>query len=278
MATFVITVTSSDKNANASPHHDALKLTIKAAAALLVDFWPTEPEHGQLSIEIVAGSKIEVDYWQQGRAQPIQRIQFGVDALTIGPGHELRRFIHDDLPIVLHLLGHETFHLTQAERIIRSGGDTGLLASGFAQGLQPTMSQEWKEVGLALADSYRHRGAMIPPIAKAADIVSELRADIRGLNALKWAKMDWQGYAAVLHSVRESDEKANPASYQIADAMAVIVTDRLPSEIEAIPRLWHIALDQLATMQLPNEINKMIQAAKPKLALTGTPKTVNRPS
>lgn len=277
MTPFEIIVTS-NAAAKASTHHDALKSTIKEAAAKLVGFWPTEPEHGQLSIEIVAGHKVEVNYFQEGRERPTQRIEFGVDTLTFGLGGELRKLVWDDLTIVLHLLGHETFHLTQTERILTSGGHVGLLASGFAQGLQSTMSKEWKEAALALAESFPNRRAMIPPIAKASDIVSELRADIRGLNVLKKARLDWHGYAQILQSVRASDETADPENYQIADAMAAVVTDRLPSELEALPRLWHIALDQLATMQLPNEINPRILAAKARLELTGAPKMVRRPN
>ena len=144
MIPFEITVTS-DTNAEGSPVHDALKATIKAAAVKLVDFWPTEAEHGQLSIHIVAGQKIETAYKREARAKPVQRIEFGVDALTLGPGRDLGEFIKEELSIVLHLLGHETFHLTQTERILSSGGLEEMCASGFAQGLQPTMSQEWKE-------------------------------------------------------------------------------------------------------------------------------------
>ena len=269
---------TSETNVRSAPGFAALMTALEAAVPLLRDFWPIEPEHGTYNIHVVPGWGANTKYFKNSGQAPRQSILVGVDFLSQGPGFTLSsKLKFSDLSIVVQMLGHETFHLAQNERIRLSGGKQGWMKSGFALGLQPSMSPKWKAAAFDLASIYDDRKLMFPAIAKASDIVSELLADIRGLNALQHAKMDWKAFSTALQSIRADDEAANPGNYQTADAMGMIIKDRLPSEMDCLPRLWSLAFKQLLSTTLEEGLAAKIAEAMPELHLHPFAKTTPSP-
>lgn len=251
--------------------------TLTNATNEIATFWPDESVVGKYSIEIVQGSDVKVHFQKNGEQNCEQTLRFGIDALHQGMGEKLRELGLDFEHIAMQFLGHETFHLSQAQRLLACGGKIEWINSGFAQGLQPTMNEYWKQVALALAERYPERRSMLPPIAQAADIVSELRADIRGLNALKRAKVNWRSFSKCLLSIREEEAKSNPDSYQISGAMNALTKNSLPLESRSLSKLWGISLAQMASMHHGSEIDAKIQLALSNLDLTLPPTRKKNP-
>ena len=119
---------------------------------------------------------------------------------------------------------------------------------------------------------------MLPSIAQAADIVSELRADIRGLNALKIAKVNWRSFSKCLLAIREEEAKSDPDSYQISGAMKALTTNSLPLETKSLAKLWAISLAQMASMDHGSEINTKIKLAIANLDLNPPPVRRKKPT
>ena len=132
-------------------------------------------------------------------------------SIAIDPGDPLRISIGVDLlstPLVLGLqnqtgaslidvcallLGHETFHLTEADNMSRCGVPYGQTKSGFACAAHSEFSESWKLAMLALAEAFPAQRDPTNPHAKknslaiwkAGDVACEACADMFALQLMK---------------------------------------------------------------------------------------------
>lgn len=125
------------------------------------------------------------------------------------------------------------------------------------------MSDPWVSVARVLAKTYQQRKNMLPLVQTAADMVSEIRADIRGLNAMKHAKLDYEKFAPILHSMRAEEEFAQTGKTHLSESFdQLLKRETLPTEADSIPFLWSSAINLLASMTHGKEVDDAIATAK----------------
>ncbi|MGE4243220.1 hypothetical protein [Ramlibacter sp.] len=187
-------------------------------------------------------------------------VAFGLDAMASPAAAHFSTLGYDDVSIATLLLAHETFHCSEWARARECGARFEVLGSGFAQGMEPGMSQPWRDLANLLAATYPSRQVMVPEVARAADIVSELRADVRCLDAARALGLGWPEVASDLLALRSDDEARSGAdAYLISEAMREVVAAQL-GEMDAIPLLWARAADILRTMRHGDEVDEALSA------------------
>ncbi|RQO58489.1 hypothetical protein DBR47_12310 [Paucibacter sp. KBW04] len=251
-----------------------LRPVIERAANALAGWWPHGHEHGVPVIEVVPTTTIDTftSMPTDPKKPPIGKVLFGVDVLTSGIGAFFAPNWTPDQTATL-LLAHETSHLSEISRM-RSGGATPYVSrSGFAQGMEYDMADEWKHAANQLAAEYDSYPIMTPTVRKAAHLVSELRADIRALNAMKSLGFNWPKIAQDLVQKRQLDEAADPNAYAISvELNQLAIIQPLIPERDASPAIWTMAFNVLAAVGHKAEVQQALNAAAGKLAYA-PPKT-----
>lgn len=262
-----------DPQSASDPRRVALRATLSQAAAKLRGWWPEEPS-AAATIRIVTGDKVETRTTESRAPGGFGSVAvaFGLDAMASPAAAHFSALGYDEVSIATLLLAHETFHCSEWARARECGARFEVLGSGFAQGMEPGMSQPWRDVANLLAATYPSRKVMVPEVARAADIVSELRADIRCLDAAREVEIGWPQVANDLLALRSADEsRAGADSYLIAKAMREILASPL-TESEAIPSLWLRSVEILRTMRHGDAVDEAIRAVSGQAFYARQPK------
>lgn len=245
---------------------------VENAAATLVNWWPHGDDFGAPEIRIVESQNVQTitSMRKTGKGEPLAAfINFGIDALEFGAGKHFIDSKWSRQESATIMLAHETFHASENGRMSKCSIEPSLIKSGFATGIDPEMSDLWKQASRVLATEYESRIFMLPLIRKGSDIVSELRADIRALNALKLLGYAWPKIAKDVLSLRAIDEAADPDhAYCISKELSqIIAMNPMPSERESLPILWRMSFEAMEPIAHSTEVRQAIQSARNALDL-----------
>jgi hypothetical protein len=245
-----------------------LRPVIEQAANALAGWWPHGTEHGNPVIEVVPTTTIDTftSMPTDPTKSPTGKVLFGVDVLTSGIGAFFAPNWTQVQTATL-LLAHETSHLSEVSRMRACGASPYVSKSGFAQGMEFDMGQEWKQAANELAAEYDSYAIMNPIVRKAAHLVSELRADIRALNAVKSLGFNWPNVAKDLVQKRQLDHASDPNAYDISAELAQLaLAQQLAPERDSSPMIWAMAFNVLAAVSHKAEVQQALNAAAKKLA------------
>jgi hypothetical protein len=231
--------------------------------------WPTSAS--PVKILIVPGHSI-ITSWEPLRtpnplADPLKhtnlKIEIGEAILTADQAIGSRLIAEgvDEDIVALHLLAHETFHLTEAERMSGCGITAHDSRTGFALGMWPAMRSDWRESSALLArelsSHQRVAGAptdtqMSAEVLVANDTVSEACADMLGFEIVQTVQGDWLSLFQALVKIRGEDESSRSDSYQISKSLTEIMTPwinskKIPNEESIVAAAWSYAFDKLKT-------------------------------
>lgn len=172
--------------------------------------------------------------------------------------------------VAVHMLAHETFHVSEASRMSSCGVQWDESQSGFAKGLWPQMKADWREVAANLGVAYGNQerldstnplNEMNINALKAHDLVSEGCADLLGVKLLADAKLAWELALEALIEMRLSDQQKGRESYQIGDGLQKICAPyfanrALPDSEKIIGDVWKHALN---TVLLDTSLTAVLQ-------------------
>lgn len=268
-----------DPHPGMDTHQDYGKLykLVDKARNDLAKHWPNSQQCGEYRILISPIQDVAVkSSYIRGTSPKLNHILFfGIEALNSTFIQTLLGDKVTEEQATLLLLGHETFHLSQAARMMKCEIDAVLQNSGFAQGIEIDMQCEWKHCAASLAAHFPTRSDMPIDVMRASDIVSELRADIRSLNIAKQLGLDIAKLGKAMQKSRASDELNNPNAYKISKEMKTLLDAGLPSERDAVPMLWKMALDILAPLPDTQELSVAIGKARKRLSYTAISRVRN---
>lgn len=264
-------------NTPRGPAYDNLYSLIESARDALAAAWPADPAHGKYKILIIDTADVATKTWPPAdTTMPMSQIVFvGMQALSTPFAQSLKQTI-EDLTLMKLLLAHETFHLSQGVRIRACGGSRDSHNSGFAQSRERDMGYKWKEAAKSLAGAFPIRAQMPQSVKRAADVVSELRADIRALNFAQDRKNPIPGLGAALLAARAADEALDPVNaYQTSASMAAILANGLPGERDSVPMLWSEAFALLQASNLEPSLAAQVAAAAKRVKFTPLSRVAN---
>lgn len=210
----------------------AIEPIIQSAMAQLdaANAWPSHA-FAAYHIELDFGAEIEtkwggIDISAKSRDRTISisaehplRISIGVELITAPfflALQQSNQFAPSEVCAIL--LGHETFHLTEADRMSSSKVRLGKHLSGFAAAMHPDFSDDWLVAMRALSEDfwgYRTKKNPYVPrntlaIWKSSDIASEACADIFALQFMP--KSQQKSWMAALIALRQSQEVTGAAT------------------------------------------------------------------
>lgn len=248
---------------------------VELAAASLANWWPHGEDFGIPEIRIVEAQNVQTitTMRKTGKGEPIAAIIFfGIDALEFGAGKHFfdSGWTHQQSATIM--LAHETFHASENGRMFKCSIEPSLIKSGFALGIDPDMSDLWKQASRVLATEYESRITMLPLVRKGSDIVSELRADVRALNALKLLGYAWPKISEDVLALRQSDETSNPNhAYCISKELSqIIAMNPFPSERDCLPILWNMSFQAMVPISHSAVVQQAIQSAQGALTLNSS--------
>lgn len=238
---------------------------VKATNALeRSNAWPNTASKFELLIE--PGTQLEVRYGEHARGfsdesesfvPSIRQISAGSEFLSTPTAAELVDGVGDAQTVLVHALGHETFHMTEVERQAECKVPYRSVKSGFAKSVWPEMSQEWIDVCVDCAAHYRGHVRETPQKKKsyikcfsaealaAHDAVSEGCADLMGLMVVNAALGSLRGLDLLLPSARVNRGTA-PSEYQSGEFLTLFIGKSLALDRgEIIKASWEYARDKL---------------------------------
>lgn len=196
------------------------------------------------------------------------RIEIGIDLFKDGIGSELVGLAQLSREIVLfHLLAHETFHLTELDRMSQCCVPYGEHKNGFATALRPDFDQKWLEAGLKLSENFplarvpKNRESFSAQRIygldcwRASDIATEACADMLALNHMIRAGGAYANaraaYLPALIAIRQAsqtqasvDGPSNNPSYQIGTTLATLIGQGQLSDEQIIAETWKEAFHE----------------------------------
>lgn len=135
--------------------------------------------------------------------------------------------------IALLVLAHESFHCGELDRQTRMNIKVDWADSPFAKSVHPIFPTEASELCVALGEAFPDSRAIVsnPLVKRLADTAAECQADLLGLIAVRHAyPVDFDAVRRDLVAARRSARAANPAEYDIADALEAI-SSKMPSSL-----------------------------------------------
>lgn len=236
--------------------------------------WPSH-DFAPYELKLTSGNAIHT-LWgafpssRAGRTMEINpqnplRIEIGIDLFKNGIGSVL--VAATQLPretVLFHLLAHETFHITELDRMSQCGVPIGQHKNGFATGLRPDFNEKWLAAGLKLSENFplvrvQKNDKEMPPQRlfelacwRASDIATEACADMLALNLMIRAGEPYAAgfntYVPALIAMRLADQNnalaAGPSfspDYQIGIALADLIGQGQLSDGQIISETWKIA-------------------------------------
>lgn len=238
---------------------------VKATKALeRLNAWPDTASKFELLIE--PGTQFEVRFGKHAHGigddsesfvPSMWQISAGSEFLSTSTAAELVAGVGDAQTVLVHALGHETFHMTEVERQAECKVPFRSVKSGFAKSVWPEMSQEWIDVCVDCAAHYRGHVRKIPDkknryincfsaeALAAHDAVSEGCADLMGLMVVKAAFGSLRKLDSLLPLSRVKVAGA-PSEYQSGEFLTLFIGKGLALDRgEIIKASWEYARDKL---------------------------------
>jgi hypothetical protein len=196
-----------------------------------------------------------------------------------------------DEQILVHALGHETFHLSEITRGSECTLPFKLRHTGFFKAIRTEMNPQWKtlveEIASNLFQYSRPEPNKFEPYfdlhaLRAADIVSEACADLIGLNIFNKIYKDAKTQARMTQGLIDSRlfyEETHLQYYQTGSALKKFFSGNAgplyPLE-KIVAQTWKMALDELLlSSQLDNLMKTKIQSAS--LSMSKKPPKISLP-
>ena len=273
---------------------------LKALLAAAVDdiakqgAWPQDV--GPYTIDIVHGGGMLTTAgnhqgWRDDPNEIFQierlRVEVGVDLMASPMAAFFRAKQIPDATIAELFIAHEIFHIGEIKRQQDCGLPYRLAPSGFAKGIRPEMSTQWKDAARSLADHYKHHtrkapktvyAEFSPEAARANDTVFETCADLMALAIVSKGSAAHPQLAQALVDFRMENEAKGKDEYRSGwSSGAIFKANPQPSAEESIIATWQLALGELvAAPDVPADF--AVKSAGLKLTLAPPAPAPAKPS